>query len=161
MAFIFSIAALTDVLDGWLARYSGGTSKFGAFLDPVADKLIVAVALVLLVSKLDYLVIPAIIIIAREIMVSALREWMAELGKRSNIAVSFLGKLKTMLQMVALILLLGVEPKEIILGNLTFIIALIGYILLYSSVFLTVWSMLIYIKMAWPNIIKDLTQDLS
>ena len=111
-AIIFIFAAMTDWLDGYLARSLGQVSKLGTFLDPVADKLIVVTALVLLVGDrvLPYLAIPAIVIICREIMVSALREWMAEIGKRTRIAVTRIGKIKTTVQMLALILLLLYKP---------------------------------------------------
>ena len=107
-AIIFIFAAMTDWLDGYLARSLGQVSKLGTFLDPVADKLIVVSALILLVGDqaLPYLAIPAIVIICREIMVSALREWMAEIGKRKRMAVSVIGKIKTAIQMLAIILLL-------------------------------------------------------
>lgn len=147
-AIIFSIAALTDWLDGYLARTLRQTSKLGAFLDPVADKLIVAVALVLLVGEknLAYLAIPAAVIVSREIVVSALREWMAEIGKRAHIAVSFLGKIKTAVQMIALILLLAYKPGEWIWFGT------VGYFLLYVAAILTLWSMLIYLKAAWHEL---------
>ena len=144
-AIIFALAALTDWLDGYLARSLHQTSALGQFLDPVADKLIVAVALVLLVSdqNLPYLAIPAAIIIGREIGVSALREWMAVLGKRASVAVSFVGKIKTTIQMIAIVALLAtgdyVHPR----------INLIGYFLLWIAAILTVWSMLVYLKAAY------------
>jgi CDP-diacylglycerol--glycerol-3-phosphate 3-phosphatidyltransferase len=150
-AGVFALAAVTDWLDGWLARNLGQTSKFGAFLDPVADKLIVAVSLVLLVSELPYLAIPSAIIIGREIIVSALREWMAELGKRTSIAVSYIAKIKTALQMIAIIFLLllqkelfGVQFNYTVIGG-------IGYVALYIAAFLTLWSMVLYLRAAWPN----------
>lgn len=150
-AAIFSIACITDWLDGYLARALKQMSPLGAFLDPVADKLIVAVALVLLVSEdgLHYLAIPAAIIISREIVVSALREWMAELGKRSSVAVSILGKIKTTLQMLALIALLAYTPKQ----SADWLIAL-GYLLLYAAAGLTLWSMLVYLRAALPELLK-------
>src|SRR5439155_26063891 len=107
---IFSIAAITDWFDGYLARKLSQTSAFGAFLDPVADKLMVSAALIVLVQLGRADAIPAIIIIGREIAISALREWMAKLGKAKSIAVSFIGKVKTALQMTALVLLLLYEP---------------------------------------------------
>lgn len=150
-AAIFSIACLTDWLDGFLARLLQQISSLGAFLDPVADKLIVAVALVLLVSEpgLEYLAIPSAIIISREIVVSALREWMAELGKRSSVAVSVLGKIKTTIQMVALIVLLLYHPHV----SPYWLIAL-GYVLLYIAAGLTLWSMLLYLRAALPDLLK-------
>ena len=146
-AFLFALAAITDWLDGYLARTMNLSTRFGAFLDPVADKLVVTSALVMIVGSYDnwYLTIAAIIIVGREIIISALREWMAELGRRRSVAVSFLGKIKTTCQMVALIMLLAV--------NLTtpFWIAYLGTVLLYIAAILTLWSMCVYIKLAWPD----------
>ncbi|MGK2915144.1 MAG: CDP-diacylglycerol--glycerol-3-phosphate 3-phosphatidyltransferase [Porticoccaceae bacterium] len=146
-AAIFSVASLTDLLDGYLARRLNLTTRFGAFLDPVADKLIVAVALVLLLEKHESaaFTIPSMVIIGREIVVSALREWMAELGKRASIAVSYIGKIKTTLQMVAIILLLMFNPDTVPYFD-TF-----GLMLLYVAAALTLWSMVIYLKVAWPE----------
>lgn len=147
-AMIFALAAATDWLDGYLARSLAQTSKLGAFLDPVADKLIVAVALVLVVGEqgLPYIAIPAAVIVGREIVVSALREWMAEVGKRASIAVSMLAKFKTAVQMVALILLLAYKPGHTLwLGTL-------GYVFLCAAAILTLWSMLLYLKTAWPDL---------
>lgn len=151
-AAIFSLACITDWLDGYLARALKQMSALGAFLDPVADKLIVAVALVLLVSEdgLYYIAIPAAIIISREIVVSALREWMAELGKRSSVAVSMMGKIKTTLQMVALIVLLLYQPYV----SATWLLAL-GYLALYIAAGLTLWSMVLYLKSALPDLLKS------
>ncbi len=145
---IFTLAAVTDILDGYLARKLNQTSSLGAFLDPVADKLMVAVALVLLVQQnpVIYLALPAAIIISREITVSALREWMAELGARSKVAVSVLGKIKTIAQMVSLGFLIFSEP---ILG---IPIYSIGLVLLYVAAFLTLVSMFEYILAAWPKL---------
>jgi CDP-diacylglycerol---glycerol-3-phosphate 3-phosphatidyltransferase len=147
-AIIFTFAAMTDWLDGYLARSLGQVSRLGRFLDPVADKLIVVTALVLLVGDqaLPYLAIPAAIIIGREIMVSALREWMAEIGKRASIAVSMLGKVKTTVQMLAIISLLLYKP-----GGWIFF-AILGYILLYLAALLTLWSMCLYLKVAWRDL---------
>ena len=139
---VFAFAAATDWLDGYLARRLQQSTPFGAFLDPVADKLIVAVALVLLVDEHAslWLTLPAAVIISREIVVSALREWMAELGNRTSVAVSYVGKMKTTFQMVAItVLLLNWESLE-----------MTGYLLLVISVVLTLWSMFIYLKAAWP-----------
>lgn len=153
-AAIFAIAGVTDWLDGYLARTLQQTSALGAFLDPVADKLIVAIALVILVGESDlaYLAIPAAVIVGREIVISALREWMAELGKSASVAVSFIGKFKTASQMVAVFLLLAYQPDQYQwLGTL-------GYGLLIIAAVLTLWSMIIYLKAAWPEIrpIKNL-----
>lgn len=151
-AAIFTVAALTDWLDGHLARRLNQTSKFGAFLDPVADKLMVAMALVLLVDSNPtafpgvFLALPAAVIIGREIVISALREWMAELGERAEVAVSVIGKIKTLVQMVALILLLYRDP----IGD--FPTADTGFVLLYIAAGLTLWSMVIYLKAAWPTL---------
>lgn len=145
-ALIFALAAVTDWLDGYLARRLNLTSAFGAFLDPVADKLMVAVALVLLVQSnpTAWFAIPAAVIIGREIAISALREWMAELGKRATVAVSIIGKFKTTAQMVALLLLLYKEPIGI------FPTHKVGMALLLIAAALTLWSMLVYLKAAWP-----------
>ncbi len=145
-AIVFALAAVTDWLDGYLARRLGQTSPLGAFLDPVADKLIVAVALVLLLQRDPTIAIavPVAVIICREITVSALREWMAELGSRKKVAVSSLGKVKTTAQMVALLLMIAREP----LMGLP--IYTIGVIALYIAAVLTLWSMIIYLRAAWP-----------
>ena len=145
-ALVFGLAAITDWLDGYLARRLGQSSPFGAFLDPVADKLMVAVALVLLVEaeSTPLLAIAAVVIIGREITVSALREWMAEIGERARVSVSRIGKFKTTFQMIALVLLLFHHPI------FQFPTRLAGYILLYLAVILTLWSMLIYLRAAWP-----------
>lgn len=147
-ALLFAIACITDWLDGYLARALNQTSAFGRFLDPVADKLIVAVVIVLLVSdhNLAYLSLPAAVIIGREIMISALREWMAEIGKRASIAVSFVGKVKTVLQMIALIILLWVRD----FGSVW--LTLVGYAFFYASAILTLWSMFMYLKAAWSDL---------
>lgn len=142
LTFVFILAAITDWLDGYFARKLNMSSAFGRFLDPVADKLMVAAALIILVQWRPDIVMAfsAIVIISREIAVSALREWMAELGNRTSVAVSYVGKLKTTFQMVAItVLLLNWESLE-----------LIGYVLLMVSVILTLWSMFIYLKAAWP-----------
>jgi len=147
-ALIFALAGLTDWLDGHLARKWDQTSPLGAFLDPVADKLMVAVALVLLVEAEHHavLTIPAAIIIGREITISALREWMAELGARGTVAVSIVGKIKTTAQMVAITLLLF---RNDLLGLPLYDI---GKLLLYLAALLTLWSMVVYLKAAWPSL---------
>jgi cardiolipin synthase len=145
--WIFAAAAFTDWLDGWLARRWGVTTAFGAFLDPVADKLMVAAALIVLVwlgRAESYL---AIIIIGREIAISALREWMAELGQRKSVAVAFIGKLKTVAQMTAIIALLLHEP--LIPGIPT---PLIGTVALWIAAILTLWSMFHYLRLAAPHL---------
>ena len=149
-AALFLVSSITDWLDGYLARRLGQTSPFGQFLDPVADKLIVAAALVLLVQghPYSYVAVPAIVIVGREITVSALREWMAEIGERAQVAVSGIGKLKTTLQMIAITLLLyehklfGLPVYET------------GVACFYVAAGLTLWSMLLYLKAAWPSLRK-------
>lgn len=149
-AAVFILAAVTDWLDGYLARTLHQTSPFGAFLDPVADKLIVAVALVLLVeeTKLPFLAIPAAVIVGREIVISALREWMAEVGKRASVAVSFIGKLKTAIQMLAVVVLLLYKPED----SSSFIIGGVGMALLWAAAVLTLWSMILYLRAAWSDL---------
>jgi len=149
-ALLFAFAALTDWIDGYLARRLKQVSAFGTFFDPVADKLIVSMALVLLVGKhgTAWLAIPATVIIGREIMVSALREWMAELGKRAQVAVSHVGKWKTCLQMLAITLLL-LTKKNAVLDNGLVVSA---YVMLYIAALLTLWSMWLYLRAAWPSL---------
>ncbi len=161
-AIIFILACITDWLDGYLARRLHQSTKLGAFLDPVADKIIVCIALVLIVGEPQFqfitfrssvfsmpiwaLTIPVAIIVCREIVVSALREWMAEIGKRTSVAVSYLGKVKTAIQMIALSVLLycdSTTPALVIVA---------GYVFLYFSAVLTIWSMMIYVKAAWPEL---------
>jgi CDP-diacylglycerol--glycerol-3-phosphate 3-phosphatidyltransferase len=154
-AAIFGLAAVTDWLDGYLARRLGQMSAFGAFLDPVADKLMVAVALVLLVDANPtdlhgaVIAMPAAVIIGREIAISALREWMAELGERAQVAVSVIGKIKTTAQMIALLFLLYQKP----IGELDTVI--LGLVALYVAAILTLWSMVIYIRAAWPILTRE------
>lgn len=138
---VFLLASLTDYLDGYLARKLQQESAFGTFLDPVADKLIIIVALILLVEQHAscWFSIPALVIICREIIISSLREWMAEVGKRTSVAVSWLGKLKTTLQMTAIVVLLIIPPIK----NSS--ITVIAYIFLYIAVILTIWSMFVYL----------------
>jgi CDP-diacylglycerol--glycerol-3-phosphate 3-phosphatidyltransferase len=144
-AIVFAIAAITDWLDGFLARRWDQSTPLGAFLDPVADKLIVSVALALLIHDYGslFLTIPAIVIIGREIVISALREWMAEMGKRASVAVSYVGKLKTGFQMVAIVLLLAYPPGEPV--------ARAGLVILGVAAALTLWSMTVYLKAAWEE----------
>ena len=146
-ALVFMVASITDWFDGYLARSLKQTPALLSFLDPVADKLIVAIVLVMLAADFHTLwfTIPAAIIVAREILVSALREWMAELGKRTSIAVTWIGKVKTTAQMIALTILLAYKP------GINTIFLLLGYLALYISAGLTVWSMFIYLKIAWPE----------
>jgi CDP-diacylglycerol---glycerol-3-phosphate 3-phosphatidyltransferase len=147
-AAVFGLAALTDWLDGYLARRLQQSSKLGAFLDPVADKLLIAVVLVLLLQRNPtvWLALPIAVIIGREITISALREWMAELGARHAVAVSMAGKVKTTCQMIAIILLTIHEP---VLGLPTFGL---GVLALYLATAATLWSMVVYIKAAWPEL---------
>jgi CDP-diacylglycerol---glycerol-3-phosphate 3-phosphatidyltransferase len=145
---VFVLAAVTDIADGVIARRTGQTSRFGAFLDPVADKIMVSTALVLLVQRQEtYQVVFAIaaaIIIGREIAISALREWMSELGERALVSVSWVGKTKTVFQMTAIGFLLYHED----IGWIP--VAMIGELLLYTAAALTLWSMWTYLSAAWP-----------
>jgi CDP-diacylglycerol--glycerol-3-phosphate 3-phosphatidyltransferase/cardiolipin synthase len=138
----FAVAALTDWFDGYLARALGQTSAFGAFLDPVADKLMVAAALIVLVDLDRVAPLVALVIIGREITISALREWMAKAGKSASVAVSFVGKLKTAAQMVAIVLLLYHDP----FAGLP--VATIGSVLIWVAAILTLVSMAYYLAMA-------------
>jgi cardiolipin synthase len=147
---IFSAAAITDWLDGYLARKWGETSAFGAFLDPVADKLMVAAALILLVQLGRAEAYLAIIIIGREIAISALREWMAQLGKTKNVAVAFVGKVKTAAQMTAIIALLLWEPLIPSLPT-----PVLGTFALWVAAILTLWSMFHYLRLAAPHLAAD------
>jgi CDP-diacylglycerol---glycerol-3-phosphate 3-phosphatidyltransferase len=144
----FALAGITDSLDGYYARKLGQTSRLGAFLDPVADKLIVAAALVLIVSKDPrwFVVIVAVVIIGREIAVSALREWMAEIGARGRIKVSVLAKYKTIMQIVGLSLLLF---REDLFAIPTY---KLGLVLTAIAAVLTLWSMIQYRRLAWPEL---------
>ena len=152
---IFALAVATDWFDGYLARRWNQTSAFGAFLDPVADKLIVSTALVFLVQAhpSPWMAIPAAVIIGREITMSALREWMAEIGQRTKVAVSMVGKIKTTAQMTALLLLLYNEPF------LTLPTYEIGFVLLYIAAILTLWSMIVYLRAAVPILMENATAN--
>lgn len=145
---IFAAAGITDTLDGYLARRLGQTSRLGTFLDPVADKLIVATALVLLVSRdpRPLVVLTAAVIIGREIAISALREWMAQVGKRRKVAVSLLGKYKTVFQVSGLALMLYHHPV------LAFPTYIVGLALTVLAAALTLVSMLAYLRAAWPDL---------
>lgn len=146
---IFALAAVTDWLDGYLARSLKQSTKLGEFLDPVADKLLVACAVVIVVGEnfLPGLSIAAVVIVLREIAISALREWMAEMGKRTSIAVTFVAKAKTFLQMAALILLIWYTPAS----SHAWVIWT-GSLLLFIAALLTLWTMIIYLKIAWPDL---------
>lgn len=145
--WLFILAAVTDALDGYIARRWGMTSKLGEFLDPVADKLMVSAALIVLLSlgRVDAFV--ALVIIGREIAVSALREWMAKIGKSSSVAVNSMGKVKTIAQMTAIPMLLFHDRLFGIID-----LHLIGTLLIYVAAVLTVYSMLTYLKLAWPHL---------
>ena len=147
-AILFGVAAITDFLDGWVARRYGQASKFGEFLDPVADKLMVAIVLVMLVQGDPdwYVDIIAMIIIGREITVSALREWMATIGERANVKVTWAGKLKTVLQMFGIAFM--VFQNDLLGLDIYYI----GFVLLVAAAGMTIWSMMIYLLAAWPYI---------
>ncbi|MCB1554001.1 MAG: CDP-diacylglycerol--glycerol-3-phosphate 3-phosphatidyltransferase [Xanthomonadales bacterium] len=146
-AAVFALGALTDWLDGWIARRYGMYSKFGAFLDPVADKLAVAVALILILQRHPsmWFALVAAVIIGREITISALREWMAEIGQRARVNVAGVGKVKTIVQMLALVMLLYEDP----LFDLP--VFLIGAMLLAVAAALTLWSGYLYLRASWPS----------
>jgi cardiolipin synthase len=146
---IFVAAAITDWFDGWLARKLNQMSAFGAFLDPVADKLMVAAALIVLVELGRTDAIVALIIVGREITISALREWMAQIGQSKSVAVSFIGKIKTTAQLVAIPFLLY---HDMLFGFLDCRIA--GRVLIWVAAVLTLWSMVYYLKAAWPLLKK-------
>jgi CDP-diacylglycerol--glycerol-3-phosphate 3-phosphatidyltransferase len=156
--FIFTLAGLTDWLDGYLARRLNLTSKFGAFLDPVADKLMVSTALILIIWAAPkhqvaflqahevVLAVCAAVIIGREIVISALREWMAELGERHHVAVTGVAKFKTILQLVGVGAMLFTYP---VFGLPVYEV---GFVLVTLAGVLTIWSMVIYLKAAWPHL---------
>ena len=150
MRAVFGLAAITDWLDGYLARRLNQQSPFGAFLDPVADKLMVAASLVILVETYatPMVTIPAVIIIGREIVISALREWMAEIGERTQVSVSMIGKVKTTLQMISILVLIATMPFSLL--------SWIGILTLYAAALLTLWSMYIYLRAAWSLLIDDI-----
>lgn len=154
-ALIFSIASLTDWADGYLARRMGQMTPFGEFLDPVADKLLVAVALILLVEAhaSALLAIPALVIVGREIVVSALREWMSKYSDQRGVRVSFVAKVKTGFQMTAIIVLLAQGP------DLTAPLVILGYLLLYVAAGLTLWSMYQYLLIAWPDLSSGMKKE--
>jgi len=151
---LFGLAAFTDWLDGYLARRLDQTTPFGAFLDPVADKLIVVAALVVLVANHAniWLTLPGLVIVGREIVISALREWMAEMNRRSSVAVAWFGRVKTTFQMVAIVVLLANPPI------LDLLWVRIGYALLYLAAIMTLISMVLYLKAAWPTLRMGLSQ---
>ncbi|MDX1489874.1 MAG: CDP-diacylglycerol--glycerol-3-phosphate 3-phosphatidyltransferase [Pseudohongiellaceae bacterium] len=147
-AGMFAIASITDWLDGYLARKLNQTSPFGAFLDPVADKLLVVIALVLLTANFTspWFVLPTAIIIAREVFVSALREWMAGLNQRDLVKVGYIGKVKTTVQMVAITILIGVDAQT------PSTLSTIGQWLIYLSAMFSLWSMISYLRAALPSL---------
>lgn len=153
---IFIVAALTDWFDGFLARRWNETSAFGAFLDPVADKLMVAGALLVLVEFRDVNAVLAFIIIGREITISALREWMAQIGASKSVAVSSIGKIKTGAQMVAIPMLLYHENFSSFINTRFW-----GQTLLFIAAVLTVWSMFYYLRKAWPLMKVNSTNSLK
>jgi CDP-diacylglycerol--glycerol-3-phosphate 3-phosphatidyltransferase len=148
---LFGLAAITDWVDGYLARRLGQMTEFGAFLDPVADKLMVAVALVLLVEQHDTILftLAACVIIGREIVVSALREWMAELGERASVSVVFVARVKTFVQMLAITALLALDPVT----SVDWMLA-VAYAMLYAAAALTLYSMVVYLRAAWSVILE-------
>lgn len=145
-AFVFILACVTDWLDGHIARKFNQSSRFGAFLDPVADKMLVTITLVILAASYPspWYVIPAAVIVAREVMVSALREWMAEQRQRDAVAVGMVGKVKTTFQMIAIGVLLTTDPQGPML------LWFGGYVLINVAAALTLWSLFQYLRSAWP-----------
>ena len=154
-AAVFGLAALTDWLDGYLARRLKQTTRFGAFLDPVADKLVIVSAIVMMVGSHAslWLTLPGLVIVGREIVISALREWMAEMNRRGVVAVSRLGKVKTGVQITAILVLLafppGADPRLVV----------IGYVLIYLAAAMTLGSMVMYLRAAWPTLRAGLDGD--
>ena len=144
----FALVAITDWLDGYLARSLSQATKLGAFLDPVADKLLVSISLIAILGQTHsaFIMLPAAVIVGREIAISALREWMAEIGKRASVRVTYLAKVKAVLQMLAIGFLLFSSK------NVSGAFLDIGIWLLYIAAALTLWSMIIYIKIAWPDL---------
>ncbi len=147
-AAVFALASFSDWLDGYLARKLNQTTEFGAFLDPLADKLLVSLVLVLLVANYStvWFILPVALIIGREILVSALREWMASQGRRGVVAVVYAGKVKTTVQMIAIIILLGSDPAG------PAIYWQVGYVLIYLAAVLSMYSMYFYFKAAWSDL---------
>ena len=148
---LFGLAAVTDMIDGWVARRFGQMSRFGEFLDPVADKLMVAIVLVMLVQAQSswFEDVIAMIIIGREITISALREWMATIGERANVKVDITGKIKTTLQMFGIGFMVWKKP----LFGVD--IYAVGFVMLVLAAIMTIWSMIVYLRAAWPFIMAD------
>ena len=150
-AVVFVLAAVTDWLDGFLARRRQQVTPLGQMMDPLADKLLTSAAFIALVQMVTeqqtaWFTIPALVVVGREILVSALREWMAEIGKRTSVAVSWVGKVKTFVQMLAIITLLAVDPGK---GGPWLAL---GYILFYAAAALTLWSAVLYVRAAWGDL---------
>ncbi len=167
-AAVFAVAALTDWLDGYLARRLKQTTRFGAFLDPVADKLVVVSAIVMMVGDHAslWLTLPGLVIVGREIVISALREWMAEMNRRGIVAVGLLGKVKTGVQIAAILFLLAFPPitddarlLEGALDDPNSLGSLIGYVLIYLAAIMTLSSMFVYLRAAWPTLRAGLESD--
>jgi CDP-diacylglycerol--glycerol-3-phosphate 3-phosphatidyltransferase len=154
-AVLFGLAAFTDWLDGYLARRLNQTTHFGAFLDPVADKLIVVAALAVLIGHHAtlWLTLPGLVIIGREIVISALREWMAEMNRRGVVAVTWFARVKTTIQMIAIVVLIANPP---VLDRPW---VMLGYALLYVAAVMTLISMVLYLHAAWPTLRYGLTQQ--
>ncbi len=150
MVTLYVVAALTDVLDGYLARKWQVTSKFGALLDPIADKVLLATALILVVGEkgMPYVTVPVLLILGREVVVSGLREWMAEQGNREAVAVTKLAKIKTVTQNVAAILLLGCDAHVLDWRSV------IAYLALYLAAILSIWTLVDYLRAAWSEVIS-------
>jgi CDP-diacylglycerol--glycerol-3-phosphate 3-phosphatidyltransferase len=153
-AALFALAAFTDWLDGYLARRLNQTTPFGAFLDPVADKLIVVSALAVLIGHHAslWMTLPATVIIGREIVISALREWMAEMNRRGVVKVNWIGRVKTTLQMIAIVVLLAQPPSF----QQPWVVA--GYAMLHAAALLTLWTMVLYLRAAWPTLRSGFVQ---
>ena len=147
---LFAVASITDLLDGYIARRTGKTSRFGTFLDPTADKLTVISALVLLVGAHGelWLTLPGLVIVCRELLVSSLREWMAERQVRSQVAVTEISKAKTVVQMAAIVILLS---NDAVVNVWT----ILGFIMIYVATALTLWSMFMHLRSAWPVLRSD------
>jgi len=147
-AGLFALAAFTDWLDGYLARRLDQSTPFGAFLDPVADKLIVVSALAVLIGHHGnlWLTLPGTVIIGREIVISALREWMAEMNRRGVVNVTWIGRVKTTLQMVSILVLLANPP------DYSNVWVMLGLTMLYAAALLTLWTMVLYLRAAWPSL---------
>ena len=146
-AIMVILIGLTDFLDGYLARRWNQGTPFGAFLDPVADKLAVVVALIVIATTYDHLLISvaAMIVIGREIVISSLREWMASIGSEASVAVQYIGKVKTVLQAIAILFLIWNHP-----GSPSWVF-IVGVLFLFFAVVLTLWSMVVYLRVAWPS----------